>query len=648
MRSVSKERGGSIQARLTLVVSLFLAATACTNSLDLREEAKTAVMKANDRYLVASLSLGLDDYGTFSPTGYVSIAFDRPLRLSTATASTLQVLNVNSGEVLADDEMELSYFEATNTLKIRALPYLDIAASYKLTVAGLLGKDGSALQEPVTATFTTSSISAGTIDSIASSDSTSSAGYSKTSTVTISGTVNDAHAYVSYRVGWVDSKGDLNVLKDFTRRSRGDAGSFALEDIANVPEGTITLKVEFTGYDVAGGGTSFAGDSATGSIIVDLTPPTAPAVTAATPTNAPSWTWSGGGSADGANIYRYSLDGGDWLCPAAQPALSYSATLADGTSHSLEVQERDLAGNWSAVTTGSTASLLVDLTPPAAPSATVDASTTTVVRYNSIDYTNNQTPTVGWAAVDGASRYRCSVDDGSWQDIAACSFTTATLTNGAHSLAIQAGDAAGNWSASLPSASTWSWSFTVEATNPSAPVMSGTSPTNNTTPTWSWSGGGNGIGLFRYQFAGGAWSAETSATSYTPASALAEGSYLLAVEERDNMGDWSAAASKTIVVDTTAPTYCLVNGWYSSSTKKVLVGVHTDPAEGVAAVTVTYSGVLYQTTSTFELYIWTTPATYIWSPSVTISWVSGQTGVVITVMDAAGNVLTKTASLTSY
>jgi len=637
MRSVSKERGGSIQARLTLVVSLFLAATACTNSLDLREAAKTAVMKANDRYLVASLSLDLDDYGTFSPTGYVSIAFDRPLRLSTATASTLQVLNVASGKVLAADELELSYFEATDTLKIRALPYLDIAASYKLTVAGLLGKDGSALQEPVTATFTTSSISAGKIDSIASSDSTSSAGYSKTSTVTISGTVNDAHAYISYRVGWVDAEGNLNVLKDFTRSPRGDDGSFALANIANVPEGTITLKVEFTGYDVAGGGDSFAGDSATGSIIVDLSLPAAPAVTAATPTNAPSWTWSGGGSADGAGIYRYRLDGGDWICPAAQPALSYSATFADGTSHSLEVQERDLAGNWSAVTTGSTKSLLVDLTPPAAPSATADASTT-VVSYNSIDYTNDLTPTVDWAAVEGASRYRCSVDGGSWQPITATSFTTASLANGAHSLAIQAGDAAGNWSTS-----SWSWSFTVEATDPSAPVMSGTSPTNDTTPTWSWIGGGNGIGRFRYRFQGGEWSAETSATSYTPASALAEGSYLLEVQERDIVGDWSAAASKTIVVDLTAPTYCKVVAYKYGL--NVTVTPRTIPADGVATMTVTYNGVSYPATSTFELYTWTIPQSYFWSSNATIPWVSGQT-VVVEAMDAAGNVLTTTASVT--
>lgn len=98
------------------------------------------------------------------------------------------------------------------------------------------------------------------------------------------------------------------------------------------------------------------------------------------------------------------------------------------------------------------------------------------------------------------------------------------------------------------------WSFTTIADTipPDAPVVSGTTPTNNTKPTWTWLSGGNGgNGAYQCQLDGGTWGGCTS--PYTPASALSEGAHSLNVQERDDAGNWSVSGSKAIVIDVTAP-----------------------------------------------------------------------------------------------
>jgi hypothetical protein len=94
------------------------------------------------------------------------------------------------------------------------------------------------------------------------------------------------------------------------------------------------------------------------------------------------------------------------------------------------------------------------------------------------------------------------------------------------------------------------------ATSLAAPVVSGASPTNDATPTWSWISGGGGSGTFRYRLDNsnlGTGSTQTANTSYTPSSALGEGSHTLYVQERDASGFWSSSGSRIITIDTTAP-----------------------------------------------------------------------------------------------
>ena len=100
-----------------------------------------------------------------------------------------------------------------------------------------------------------------------------------------------------------------------------------------------------------------------------------------------------------------------------------------------------------------------------------------------------------------------------------------------------------------PASNEVSWSDT---TAPMAPIVTGTTPTNDATPSWSWISGGGGNETFRYRLDNSDLSTgttETTDTSYTPYEDLSEGSHTLYVQERDNAGNWSNSAYKTILID---------------------------------------------------------------------------------------------------
>jgi parallel beta-helix repeat protein len=93
---------------------------------------------------------------------------------------------------------------------------------------------------------------------------------------------------------------------------------------------------------------------------IDTTGPNPPVVNGTSPTKntRPAWTWTSGGVGNGR--YRYKLDNSDLTTGAIETmATSYSPALAltEG-GHTLYVQERDDAGNWSA--SGSKTILTVD------------------------------------------------------------------------------------------------------------------------------------------------------------------------------------------------------------------------------------------------------------------------------------------------
>ena len=112
----------------------------------------------------------------------------------------------------------------------------------------------------------------------------------------------------------------------------------------------------FTGWsgDCTGSGTCQVTMSAAKSVTAtfsDVTAPNAPTVTslaALTNNSKPTWSWTTGGNG-GNGTYRYKMDSSDLTSGATEATLSSltpGTALPDG-AHTLYVQERDTAGNWS-------------------------------------------------------------------------------------------------------------------------------------------------------------------------------------------------------------------------------------------------------------------------------------------------------------
>ncbi|GEM_PF-1311732 len=289
------------------------------------------------------------------------------------------------------------------------------------------------------------------------------------------------------------------------------------------------------------------------SIKVDLTGPTAPkvVVTPSSPTNnrKPKWTWTSGGGG-GIGAYRFKLDDANLATGTTDfTDTSYApATNLSNGFHSLYVQEKDSAGNWSI---SGISSVVIDTIPPNTPSVTSASPSPT----------NNSQPTWNWTSVGSGGRgfYRFKVGDTLWatggSQGAQITFQPSTgLAEGSHTLYVEEQDSAGNWSLSGKSM------VVVDVTKPNTPVFNGTqvSPTNTSTPTWSWaSGGGGDKKWFRFKLDDSTLNLnaqEGGGTIYTPATpGLAEGLHTVYVQEQDSAGNWSSVASKQVVIDLTPP-----------------------------------------------------------------------------------------------
>lgn len=273
---------------------------------------------------------------------------------------------------------------------------------------------------------------------------------------------------------------------------------------------------------------------------IDVTPPSAPSVSGASPSSSPMPAWSWTVPATAVAMQR-RLDGQAWVAISGleNPSWAPEAVLTEGT-HLLELRAIDLAGNVSAV---GSRQIVVDLTAPPPPSL----SGTTP--------TNNTTPTWSWQASDDSVAVRYKLDSGQWYSVpwpASSYFCPSfSLSESPHTLYAEVVDSAGNVSAPA------SLAIVVDLTPPTSPTVSGASPTNDTTPTWSWTAPADATG-FQYRLNSGSWNAASLSTvSFTPGSALPEATHILEVQARDAAGNWSSNSggqgSKAIIVDVTAP-----------------------------------------------------------------------------------------------
>ena len=286
-----------------------------------------------------------------------------------------------------------------------------------------------------------------------------------------------------------------------------------------------------------------------GAYEYDITPPNAPVLAgpgSATNNSRPTFTWASGGNG-GAGLYRCGLAEGLWIVQeSTDTTFTPSSDLSDG-HYVFYVQERDVAGNWSA---SGSRTVMVDTVAPNAP-----------IVHGATSPTKNPRPAWSWSSGgSGSLVYRYGYSEGTWlaSDVTATGFAPKeNLPDGSRTLYVQERDAAGNWSDS------GSFAVTVDATPPNAPTVAGpASPTANVMPEWTWAPGGNGgIGAYRYGFAENAWVADgVAATAFTLNAPLSDGSHTLYVQERDAVGNWSASGTFTLTVDTHAPSAPLVSG----------------------------------------------------------------------------------------
>ena len=246
---------------------------------------------------------------------------------------------------------------------------------------------------------------------------------------------------------------------------------------SNKPGATFDCDLDSAGFTLCPASVSFSGlaegghtlvarardtvgnidpSPATRSWTVDTTPPGTSIVSGPSGLVASASATFDFDSTESGVTYACSLDGAAFT---ACPDPVTFASLTDG-DHTLEVQATDAAGNVDL--TPATQAWTVDTTPPE-----------TSIVSGPTGPTNLTSATFAFSASEPGVTYACSLDGAAFTSCPATA-TFAALAEGAHTLAVQATDAAGNVD---PTPATQSWS--VDSAAPAAPVI--TSPANGST-----------------------------------------------------------------------------------------------------------------------------------------------------------------------
>ena len=265
------------------------------------------------------------------------------------------------------------------------------------------------------------------------------------------------------------------------------------------------------------------------SITVDTTAPDTALTPVTTPgtDSTPTFTFSSEANA----TFQCRIDGAAY---AACPSPFTTTNLLDGT-HTFDVRAVDAAGNPDP--TPATQTFVIDTTAP----------TTTLAPISSP--TNDTTPSFTFTSNEAAT-FQCRVDGAAF---AACvsGFTAATLAQGPHTVDVRAIDAAGNVDAT-PATQT----FTVDTTAPDTTLTPVTTPSNDSTPTFTFTSSESGT--FECRIDGAAFAACTSPLT---TAVLPDGVHTFAVRARDAAGNLDTSPdAQTFLIDTGAPNTTIDTG----------------------------------------------------------------------------------------
>jgi mucin-19 len=240
---------------------------------------------------------------------------------------------------------------------------------------------------------------------------------------------------------------------------------------------------------------------------------------------------------------RYLLDGQALPSGVSYLDASHATARLTGLSagvHTFEIDDLDAAGN---VLTSVATTWTIDTTPPSASvtSALPLYSISTAAAF-SFTGTDNLTPV-------GALFFEASLD-GSAFTAATSPVSYTSLSQGPHTFEVEAIDQAGN--VSTPA----SYSWTVDTTAPTVSIASGPALYSNSgTASFNFGGSDNLTAasnlIYKVSLDGSAFTAAPSPVAYT---SLNQGPHTFQVEDVDQAGNVSAAASYSWTTDTSAPT----------------------------------------------------------------------------------------------
>jgi len=207
---------------------------------------------------------------------------------------------------------------------------------------------------------------------------------------------------------------------------------------------------------------------------------------------------------------------------AVDEAKDSVVTLEDG-ANTVKITRTNAGGTGSAQVV-----ITLDKTAPGAP-----------VFVSQPAFTADNTPTWSWEVVAGAAKYQVRLDDSSFAkttgtiDLAATTYTSASLNDGRHTLYVRSVDDLGN--ASSPA----SQAVTVDTKAPDAVAFSGIdgSYTASATPTWTWtpSSANGGVGTYVLKLDSEA-EFDWTTTSFVPTVALTDNAtHTLTVKEKDQV-----------------------------------------------------------------------------------------------------------------
>lgn len=315
----------------------------------------------------------------------------------------------------------------------------------------------------------------------------------------------------------------------------------------------------------------------------------------------PSLTFS---SSESGSTFECRIDNGTWeLCSSPQ---EYPGDLSDG-SHTFEVRATDAAGN-------------TDQSPDSA-TFEVDTAAPNTTITSSAPPASDNTPTFEFDSTETNSTFECRIDTGTF---ASCSspFTSPQLGDGPHTFEVRATDAAGNLDPTPASLN-----FTTDATAPSTSIDAGpgrTTPnerTGSATPTWAFS---SDDPTATYECQVDSTPYVPCDQTFTPASALSDGSHTFRVRASDPSGNVDQTpAAATFTVDTTAPDTSITAG----------------PAEGanINDTTPTFEFTSPDNSASFECRVDSNPFANCSSPQTTAALNEGQHTFEVRAVDPVSN-----------